>query len=190
MKKNISILLVCLLLAACERKATITDWSPINDVGTPAATLAVPLPGLSTAVPETATSPTPAPTFDLNKMPESLPSSMKGYELVSWQEGDDWHFTLVTGTNREKTFEELMSPESEITKDGVVKITVTGLENIEKVLAKLPAMTEVFWSGMDLSGQVPEGTQYFSFPSTSTMNQLINFCSKHQVKLTCLAEPE
>jgi len=37
---------------------------------------------------------------------EPLPSSMKGYELYSWQEEGQWHFTLVTGTNRNKTLSE------------------------------------------------------------------------------------
>jgi hypothetical protein len=28
-----------------------------------------------------------------------LPHSMKGYELYSWQADEQWHFTLITGTN-------------------------------------------------------------------------------------------
>ena len=29
-----------------------------------------------------------------------LPHSMKGYELYLWQDNGQWHFTLITGTNR------------------------------------------------------------------------------------------
>ena len=35
--------------------------------------------------------------------------SMKGYELYSWQEGDQWKFSLLIGTNRDKTLEEIKS---------------------------------------------------------------------------------
>ena len=48
----------------------------------------------------------------------TLPHSMKGYELYSWQVGDDWHFTLITGTNRLKTLEEITLGEDVVTPDG------------------------------------------------------------------------
>ena len=32
---------------------------------------------------------------------------MKGYELYSWQDGGQWKFSLLVGTNREKTLEEI-----------------------------------------------------------------------------------
>ena len=31
---------------------------------------------------------------------------MKGYELYSWQVGDEWYFTLITGTNDMRVFQE------------------------------------------------------------------------------------
>jgi hypothetical protein len=42
---------------------------------------------------------------------------------------------------------------------------------------------------MDLSGQVPEGTLYFSYPEKSVKDDLINFCSQHTVKLEVLVDP-
>jgi len=33
-----------------------------------------------------------------------LPRSVKGYELYSWRSGGTWQFTLITGTNRLKTY--------------------------------------------------------------------------------------
>jgi len=114
---------------------------------------------------------------------------MKGYELVSWQSGDDWNFTLITGTNRSKTFEELMTPDSQVSESGFVKITVSGVDTIKKVLAMLPAKSEVLWSGMDLSGLVPEGTVYFAYPEKPIKDDLIRFCADHDVALEILAEP-
>jgi hypothetical protein len=199
MKKTLLFLCLIILLAACERPATITNWSPINDVSTPGPTLtpsaiyatekAVQAQVTPTVSVKTQESLTPLPTLDLSKFPNPLPDAMKGYELVAWQVGDDWNFTLITGTNRSKTFEELLAPESTVSADGFVKITVAGVEAIKKVLAMLPAKTEVFWNGMDLSGQVPEGTLYFAYPEKTIMDDLINFCAKHDVSLEVLVEP-
>ncbi|MDO9121652.1 MAG: hypothetical protein Q7U31_07700, partial [Anaerolineaceae bacterium] len=126
---------------------------------------------------------------DLEKFPDPLPEAVKGYELFSWQSDSDWNFTLITGTNRSKSFDELMSPDSQVTAEGFVKITVSGIDKIKQVLATLPAQTEVFWTGMDLSGSVPEGTLYFSYPDKIIKDELINFSAKQDVKLNVLVEP-
>lgn len=197
MNKKILFLCILVLLAACERPATRTDWSPINDNQTPKPTASVTYtleqqktvqftPTITPGVKETAT---PLPTLDLNKFPNPLPEAVKGYELVSWQTGEDWNFTLITGTNRQKSFDELMDPDSQVSTDGFVKITISGVEGIKQVLAMLPAKTEVFWSGMDLSGQVPEGTLYFAYPEKIVKDDLINFAAKHNVKLEVLVDP-
>jgi hypothetical protein len=62
-------------------------------------------------------------------LPQSLPQSMKGYELYSWKSGGTWCFTLITGTNRLKTPAEIASRESTI-EDDWVKITVEGVPNL------------------------------------------------------------
>ncbi|PKO03366.1 MAG: hypothetical protein CVU43_02895 [Chloroflexi bacterium HGW-Chloroflexi-5] len=194
MKKLLISIFILLILSACERPATISSWSPINDVNTPAPTSS-PTAKSSTIQPTPTTpikilkSATPLPTLNLDKFPDPLPEAVKGYELVSWQSGSDWNFTLITGTNRSKSFDELMSPDSQVTADGFVKITVSGIDKIKQVLAMLPAQTEVFWTGMDLSGSVPEGTLYFSYPDKIIKDELINFSAKQDVKLNVLVEP-
>ncbi len=195
MKKLFTIFLGCILLAACERPATISSWSPINDVNTPApastqtaVALLMQTPTNTVAV-ESAEA-TPLPTLDLKQFPDPLPESLKGYELVSWQAGETWNFTLITGTNRMKTFEELMQPDSSVSDNGFVKITVTGVDQIKKVLSRLPSGSEVFWGGMDLSGQVPEGTVYFSYPSLEVMNEIADFCVDNEISLVNLSEPQ
>lgn len=35
--------------------------------------------------------------------------SLKGYELYSWQNGNDWFFSLVVGTNRNKSVKEVLT---------------------------------------------------------------------------------
>jgi hypothetical protein len=76
---------------------------------------------------------------------EKLPRSFKGYELYSWQEEGQWHFTLITGTNRIKTIEEITSKEDFISETGWVKIQVVGADAIKDVLSRLPEGESVFW---------------------------------------------
>jgi hypothetical protein len=75
-----------------------------------------------------------------------LPRSMKGYELYSWQEEGQWHFTLITGTNRNKTLEEIVSGDNIESKDGWVKIHVVGVEKIKGVLSRVPEGEFVSWN--------------------------------------------
>jgi hypothetical protein len=76
---------------------------------------------------------------------EKLPRSFKGYELYSWEEDSQWHFTLITGTNRTKTMEEITSDEDFISETGWVKIHVVGADTIEDVLSRLPEGESVCW---------------------------------------------
>ena len=76
---------------------------------------------------------------------DELPHSMKGYELYSWSENGQWHFTLITGTDRIKTIEEITSKEDFISETGWVKIQGVGADTIKDVLSRLPEGESVFW---------------------------------------------
>jgi hypothetical protein len=78
---------------------------------------------------------------------DKLPHSMKGYELYSWEEADQWHFCLITGTNRNKTIKEIVSDEDFISEIGWVNIHVVGVDAITDVLIKLPQGESVIWFG-------------------------------------------
>lgn len=75
-----------------------------------------------------------------------LPLSIKGYELYSWRVGQEWYFTLVTGTNRTKTRQEIASSENVIEKEWT-KVTVQGIYDLEVALEQLPSDTWVVWMG-------------------------------------------
>ena len=75
---------------------------------------------------------------------DKLPHSMKGYELYSWEEDNQWHFTLITGTNRTKTMEEITSREDFISETGWVKIRVVGADAIKDILSRLPQGESVY----------------------------------------------
>jgi hypothetical protein len=90
---------------------------------------------------------------------EKLPRSMKGYELYSWSEDKQWHFTLITGTNRNKTLEEIISNEDFISEAGWVHIQVVGVEAIENVLSKLPQNEEILW--LNVTGIMTDNSARF-----------------------------
>ncbi len=62
--------------------------------------------------------------------------AMKGYELYSWQADGAWSFSLLIGTNRLKTYDEVTSPD----------VAVEGVEAIKAALSELPTGEQVIWS--------------------------------------------
>ena len=63
----------------------------------------------------------------------------KGMELYSWKPaGKDWHFSLLIGTNRLKTDEEIRKPEQ----------TIVGVKELKKRLAKLAEGENVAWRNL------------------------------------------
>lgn len=98
-----------------------------------------------------------------------LPPSMKGYELYSWQGDGDWHFTLVSGTNRSKTVQEIIAPVYVVSDDGWVQLHVEGVEAIKTVLGRLPAGENVHWLSAVAPGNEPMN---FSLPPESTIDAI------------------
>jgi len=80
-----------------------------------------------------------------------FPHSMKGYELYSWLEDSQWHFTLITSTNRNKTLEEIISKEDYISESRWAKAHVVSVDAVKDTLSRLPQSELIFWcDGMRL----------------------------------------
>lgn len=107
-----------------------------------------------------------------------MPKSMKGYELYSWQTDSGWVYTLTTGTNRNKSFEEITAPGNLTDGDGLIKVTVVSIEDLMILLKRLPSGEEVFWSGINLSGEVKEGTLYFSYPPEEQISTILRLAEE------------
>ena len=107
-----------------------------------------------------------------------LPHSMKGYELYSWLEDGQWHFTLITGTDRNKTLEEITSKEDFISEAGWVKVHLIGVDAIEAALSKLPRDEFILWlAGMrEPSGQTDINIQ---LPPKQTSDAIKEFAGQH-----------
>ena len=108
-----------------------------------------------------------------------LPQSMKGYELYSWLQDGHWHFTLITGTNRNKTLEEVVSSEDFISEAGWVVIHVVGADAIKTALGKLHEGEHIVWlAGM--RGQTSEGNVSITLPEgpdVSSISEYAQQCS-------------
>ncbi|MFH2102642.1 MAG: hypothetical protein ABIJ39_04720 [Chloroflexota bacterium] len=79
-------------------------------------------------------------------IPDSNTSSMKGYELYSWEENGQWYFSVLVGTNREKTLDEIQSSEA----------ILRGIEELLPVLESLPAGQFVIWKAGESLAFPPE----------------------------------
>jgi hypothetical protein len=103
---------------------------------------------------------------------DKLPHSMKGYELYSWPEDSQWHFTLITGTNRNKTLEEVVSNVNMISEDGWVQIHVIGVDAIKTVLSGLPQNEFILWLARLRSEQTPQGGVNITLPTAQTIDTI------------------
>ena len=61
--------------------------------------------------------------------------SMKGYELYSWQDGSTWKFSLLVGTNREKSLDEIKSAD----------VVLSGVDALKTTLQKVPSGQYITW---------------------------------------------
>lgn len=75
-----------------------------------------------------------------------LAESMKGYELYSWQEGNQWQFSLLIGTNREKTLDEIKSPAA----------LLPSVEALIFMLEKVQSGQYVTWSSRETLAFLPD----------------------------------
>jgi len=126
------------------------------------------------------------PTPDWESIPDPLPQSMKGYELYAWQTESGWVYTLIMGTNRNKSFEEITTPGNNTDGEGLTKVTVNNLEDLMTLLRRLHPGEEVFWSGINLSGQVSEGTLYFSYPPEEQITKILQLAEEVGIKVHTL----
>lgn len=115
--------------------------------------------------------------------PSVSPHSMKGYELYSWQEGQEWHFTLITGTNRLKSYQEIVSAENVVTETGWAKLSVQGTDDLGTVLNRLPEGETVTWkSGRGLEGIGAPG-RTLRLPGTQLIEEVNRYCRRSGVRL-------
>lgn len=75
-----------------------------------------------------------------------LGESMKGYELYSWQDGSQWRFSILIGTNREKTLEEIKSAD----------VVLSSVDALISTLEEIPAGQYITWSSKETLSLPPD----------------------------------
>jgi len=112
----------------------------------------------------------------------TLPKSLKGYELYSWFADGDWWFTLVAGTNRLKTKEEIISLESSSSK-----VTIHGIPLLKIALGQLPKNENIFWiTGSWLKQMGQDDMDLFVLPQDYILNEIKDLCQNLQLLLDIL----
>jgi hypothetical protein len=98
--------------------------------------------------------------------------------------GNDWQFTLITGTNRLKTLEEIVPAEDVVSESGWVKVSVTGVEDLKALLGQLPRGEIVTWISEDWLGQegVPAGS--IRLPNKDVIGEIERYCRQLGIELS------
>lgn len=86
-----------------------------------------------------------------------FPESMKGYELYSWQDGNQWRFSILIGTNREKTLDEIKSAD----------VAISGIDELKSTLEQIPEGQYITWSTRET----------LSFPPEDILKQVEQTCN-------------
>jgi hypothetical protein len=74
---------------------------------------------------------------------EKIPTPFKGWELYSFERDEEWHYTLIFGTNRTKWLDEIVFEENATDEDGIYRRIGTG--EIISLLSRLENAAGVFW---------------------------------------------
>ena len=121
-----------------------SDSRSDSDASVPASDAAVPASDAAVPARDASVQPTDAAAD------APLPAAFKGYELYAWDERGDVSYTLITGTNRQKTLTEITTQEPAVEDAGDwVLIRGHGLAALKRLLARVPAGTEVILSAFD-----------------------------------------
>lgn len=110
----------------------------------------------------------------------SFQHSMKGWEMYSWQKDLDWNYSVLAGTNRLKTLDEVTNN----------KIIVKGKDALKKLLGKMPEKEEIFWVGKGWAGiSWTNSSLNLALPDIQTVNEIKDFCIQKKLVLNIDSGP-
>jgi hypothetical protein len=97
---------------------------------------------------------------------------MKGFELYSWQESGRWYFSLLVGTNRAKTVEEIHASGARL----------DGMDALTPALRRIAAGQWVtWWTPSWAKGSV-------SFPPQQVVEQVRGVCREQGLELQVVTQ--
>ncbi|MHB9032306.1 MAG: hypothetical protein ACYC6L_04575 [Anaerolineae bacterium] len=98
-------------------------------------------------------------------VPETGETSMKGWELYSWQENGVFQYALLPGTNRIKTSDEISAP----------GVRLADIEAVKRRLTGLAAGQTIMWNVLDYGGG--------QLPPQDVRDDLAAWCREHNLEL-------
>jgi hypothetical protein len=115
----------------------------------------------------------------------ALPRSAKGYELYSWpaEDAQEWQYVLITGTNRLKSYEEIVSAGNAVDESGWVRLSATGTEGLEALLSHLPDGESVTWIGEDSLERMGVPLGNIRLPGKDVTDEIEIYCRQLGVEL-------
>ena len=114
--------------------------------------------------------------ISLTALGQTPQTSIKGYELYSWKIKSHWYYSLLPGTNRLKSYEEITAP-------GAVRRDTAGLK---AELQKLPRGEVVLWMSDAPAGarKSAAGQELnMKHPSRARIKSIKAICNKLGIKL-------
>lgn len=100
---------------------------------------------------------------------------MKGWELYSWPNGNDWNYSILLGTNRAKSYLEVTTNQ----------LVVYGKDSLKMLLDKFPAGEYLFWAGKGwLGNSWSDNFGYLALPDNATKLEIENYCIQRKIVLS------
>lgn len=93
---------------------------------------------------------------------------MKGWELYNWAEGNDWKFSILPGTNRLKTYQEVITN----------KTTAVGIDALKLLLDKFPKNEYITWIG-----KLQDDGGTLSLPDQAAIDEIKNYARQKELEL-------
>jgi len=106
----------------------------------------------------------------------ALPRSMKGYELYSWQAEGKWNFTLITGTNRLKSANEITTGPDTVRDDGWVKLGARSIDALKLLLAQIPKDGSISWRGKQTLARFGVEPGPLEMPPQAIVDAITGYC--------------
>ena len=110
----------------------------------------------------------------LNLNESAFPHSFKGWELYSWSDGSEWYYSILVGTNRLKTCEEVITNEA----------IVTDIDSLKTALSKFPEGEFIIWLGPGSLDACSDGNFVdLSLPPEETIDEVKQYCIENDLTL-------
>lgn len=117
----------------------------------------------------------PVHQIDINSL--TFQHSMKGWELYSWQHGNDWNYSMLIGTDRLKSYDEVVHNE----------IVVTGKDSLKLVLDRFPSGETITWLGPGwLASCWASEYKNRSLPPSTIIDEIKQHCIDHRLILVVI----